>query len=274
MEQAFSVVDRNGVKLISVDCINRTGVYQAYYSTGFGGVSDMPYGCTMNLSLFKRCKNDTWENAHQNFWIFAQACGFELSRMSLNCEVHGNHVVHVSKATLPADVFDRDAYNDADGQVTTDRDIALFAYAADCVTIMMVDPIHGVSGTVHAGWRNSINGTIPNFVNAFCEAGGDVAHAIAAIGPAISKHHYKVDESRAAFFFALDLGAYLFKNAGQQSWQIDLPGIDRELLIREGLAGDNVHIAPWCTYENELCLPSYSRDGGLNATLGGILFSC
>ncbi len=45
------LLDRQGYKVISVDCINRLGNYNAYYSTGFGGISKMPGGCSMNLAM-------------------------------------------------------------------------------------------------------------------------------------------------------------------------------------------------------------------------------
>lgn len=268
--KAFSLTERNGVKLISADCINATGKYRAYYSTGFGGVSDMPYGCTMNLSIFKDCVNDTFDNVRRNFALFADACGFPLNRISIVHEVHGNRILHTDLSTVPRDVFDRELCLDADGQVTTSRDIALFAYAADCVTILMADPVHEVSGTVHCGWRNSVNETIPRFAAAFREAGGDPGTAVAALGPAICPKHFTVDEAAAEQFFAIGLGSFLKEN--NRRWNIDLPAIDRELLLREGLKSENVHIAPWCTYENELRLPSYERDHRLNASLGGVLF--
>lgn len=273
MNSGFSVIDVNGIKLISVDCINRTGKFKAYYSTGIGGASDMPGNFTMNLSMFKRCANDTFEKVMTNFQLFADCCGFPIESISLHREVHENRTVAVSREDLPDDVFDRSAYEEADGQVTSDDRVSLFVYAGDCCTIMMADPQSGVFGTVHCGWKNSVNGTIPEFVRMFREQGGDVGSAIAAIGPSICREHYDLDMKSAEQFYKLGFGPDLEYDIEKNRWKVDLPAINRKLLQTEGVPEDSIYTAPWCTYEGgELCLPSYRRDKGLNGMMGGVIF--
>ncbi len=273
MNKDFSVIDRNGVRLISVDCINRLGNYRAYYSTGFGGVSDMPGRFSMNLSLFKKCENDTFENVRENFRRFCAACGFSPERLSLNREVHKPGMRIVSSSDLPADLFDRSAYGEADGQVTADQNVALFVYAADCCTVLMVDPVREVTGTTHCGWRNSVNGTIPAFTSAFEACGGSVKDAVAVIGPSICRNHYNVDAEAAGRFTALGFSSLLGEKNEHGRYPIDLAEIDRQLLLRQGLREDHISVMPWCTWEaDELRLPSYRRDLGKNGMFGGVIF--
>ena len=273
MNADFSVIEKNGVLLISADCLNKLGPYRAYYSTGFGGVSDMPGGCTMNLSMFKRCSNDTFENVKRNFEIFAEACGFPLNRISLHREVHEPGMTLVTAADLPEDIFDRSKYGESDGQVTADPAVALFVYAADCCTVMLADPVHEVSGTTHCGWRNSTNGTIPAFLDVFRRAGGSPECAEAVIGPSICKDHYSIDEEAAALFRGDGFADALGPRNEQGRYPVDLPEINRRLLMREGIAPEHIHVMPWCTWEAaDLRLPSYRRDNGLNAMLGGVLY--
>lgn len=269
----FSIIDRNGVKLISVDCINRLGNYRAYYSTGFGGVSDMPGGCSMNLSMFKACRNDTFDHVKENFRIFSEACGFPLARISLHRETHAPNVAVVSASRIPEDIFDRCSYGEADGQVTADKSVALFVYAADCCTIMLVDPVHEVSGTTHCGWRNSINGTISSFVSAFQRCGGDLGSSIAVLGPSICRDHYSIDEEAAGRFREQGFGLQIGQKNSQDRFPVDLAEINRIQLQKQGLDKDQIHVMPWCTWEETvLRLPSYRRDHGMNAMLGGVLF--
>ena len=271
----FSIIERKGVRLISVDCINRLGNYRAFYSTGFGGVSDMPGGCTMNLSMFKNCRNDTFENVRRNFEIFADACGFPLNHLSLNREVHEPHARIMSLSDLPEDIFDRTKYPEADIQVTADPDVALFVYAADCCTIMLVDPLHEVSGTAHCGWRNSLNGTLETLVSTFISCGGSLSGAEAVIGPSICMNHYSLDADAARLFSEAGFGNELGPRNSQDRFPVDLREVNRKILIRQGLDPSRIHIMPWCTWEaSDLRLPSYRRDGGLNAMSGGILFRC
>lgn len=270
----FSIVERNGVKLISVDCIRQTGKYEAYYSTGYGGVSNVPGHCSMNLSLFKNFSCDTFENVRKNFALFAEACKVQLSTMSLNKEVHGNHIVKVDKNTLPEDFFDRSLYIEADGQVTDDPDVSLFVYAADCPTIMIVDPVNSISGVTHCGWRNSANGTIKSFITKFKEIGGKIENAIVAMGPSICSKHYDVTYDAACMFFQLGFSDFLKYKSENNKWAINLSGINQALIEQEGIKNSQIHIAPWCNYcDQELFLPSHRRDGNENASFGGVLLS-
>lgn len=270
---SFSIISCGDVRLISVDCINQATDYRAYYSTGFGGVSDMPGGCSMNLSMFKKCPNDNFENVKENFRIFADACGFDLHSMSLHREVHESHVAVVVKEDLPTDPFDREQYTAADGQVTRDQDIALFVYSGDCSTFLLVDPINRVHAATHCGWRNSLNGTLQNFIFQFMLQGGELKNATIVQGPGISKYYYDVDEQAAAIFFARGYADCLERNETNGRWFIDLAAINEKQLISLGFSKEQIHTAPYCTSSStDLRLPSYRRDKGSNANMGGVIF--
>lgn len=273
MSADFSIVERNGIKLISVDCINRLGNYHAYYSTGFGGVSDLPGNCSMNLSMFKRMENESFDNVKKNFRLFADACGFPLSCISLHRETHQPIVTVMHRKDIPDDVFDRTQYRESDGQVTADPSVALFVYAADCCTIMLVDPVHEVSGTTHCGWRNSVNGTIPAFVSAFRQCGGSTDAAVAVIGPSICSKHYSIDHEAAEQFIDMGFLPQLSAPNEDGRFPVDLPAVNNIQLQQNGLHPSRIHIMPWCTWEaTDLRLPSYRRDGGQNAMFGGVLY--
>lgn len=273
MSRDFSIVERKGIKLISVDCINRLGNYHAYYSTGFGGVSDLPGNCTMNLSMFKRFKDESFDNVKQNFALFADACGFPLSCISLHRETHKPTMTFMHRKNIPDDIFDRTKYEESDGQVTADKTVALFVYAADCCTIMLVDPVHEVSGTTHCGWRNSANGTIPSFISAFKQCGGSLECAVAVIGPSICSKHYNVDQETAKLFIDKGFASQLSAPNEDGRFPIDLPAINRIQLQQSGMQSTQIYNMPWCTWEaTNLRLPSHRRDGEMNAMFGGILY--
>ena len=44
---------------------------------------------------------------------------------------------------------------DLDGLLTRKRGIGLFWAVADCTTMLMLDPVHGAIGVIHAGWRGT-----------------------------------------------------------------------------------------------------------------------
>jgi len=72
---------------------------------------------------------------------------------------------------------------------------------ADCVPLLLVDPVHRAITAVHAGWRGTVAGIAKSAVAALGEQFGSRAGELhAAIGPAIGKCCYEVGAEVAAQF--------------------------------------------------------------------------
>lgn len=89
----------------------------------------------------------------------------------------------------------------ADGVITDRKGITLSMRFADCVPIMLVDPLNRAVGMVHAGWQGTLRGVASAAVQQMIsEFGSDPSTLLAGIGPAIRQHHYPVgDEVVDAF---------------------------------------------------------------------------
>lgn len=81
---------------------------------------------------------------------------------------------------------------DVDILVTTRSDIGLMALAADCVPLALIDPVAGVAGAVHSGWRGIAAGTAIAAVSAMAELGARPADITAHLGAAICPRCYEV----------------------------------------------------------------------------------
>ena len=66
--------------------------------------------------------------------------------------VHGTEAVRVEQPRGEAE------YRKADILLTDHPEITLFMRYADCVPIMLVDPVRRVIGLAHAGWMGTVNG--------------------------------------------------------------------------------------------------------------------
>ena len=82
---------------------------------------------------------------------------------------------------------------DADAIVTGSEGLALSILTADCVPILLVDPVTRTAAAVHAGWRGTVAGivarTVARMVRSFRV---DAANLRAALGPAIGDCCYEV----------------------------------------------------------------------------------
>ena len=273
MNKGFSLVIRNGVPLISADCINSTGMFSAYYATGHGGVSEVGDGCSMNLNIFKN--NDSRENARQNFDIFATAAGVPGGSRDfvLQHECHSNNAVFVDANNLKADIFDRTAYAaGADSQLTEDS-LPLFVYASDCPTILLCDTATGLYGTIHCGWKNCLNGTIANWFDLFRKKCGNESALICAVGPSMCQDCFEVDEDVRELFLQYDKDYGQFMYCKGVKTHIDLGAVITHQLTGQGVKEENIYLCGICNKcHTEYALPSYRRSKGKNAVTGGVVW--
>lgn len=140
--------------------------------------------------------------------------------------------------------------------VTTTPDIGLVALAADCVPIALVDPVAGVAGAVHAGWRGVSEDTAGAAVAAMVEAGAHPQDIVAHLGPAICAQCYEVSGDVRDEVAAVAPQAWATTREGTPA--VALHPAVAEQLRRAGVT--TITSDPACTAESE-DLFSYRRDG-------------
>ena len=121
-------------------------------STRVGGVSRPPLG--MNLS-FK--VGDLPEHVVRNRAIFFGGLGLSLARLAIPGQVHG---AEVRRAGAPGE------FPDCDALISNVPNVFLCVSTADCVPILLLDPVRRAVGAVHAGWRGTVAKIIPAAVHA------------------------------------------------------------------------------------------------------------
>jgi purine-nucleoside/S-methyl-5'-thioadenosine phosphorylase / adenosine deaminase len=127
---------------------------------------------------------------------------------------------------------------------------------ADCIPVLIVDPLNRAVAAVHAGWRGAVQKiaalAIAEMQRKFSSRAEDL-HA--AIGPGIGKCCYEVGPGVAAQFreYAPAVGdltrpAYL-----------DLPAINQRQIADSGVPSSHIYTAGLCTRCNQE-FHSYRRD--------------
>jgi len=92
----------------------------------------------------------------------------------------------------------------------TDRaGVLLGIAAADCVPILVVDPVSGRIGAAHAGWQGTRLRVAQTLVRALVGAGSRASAIVASIGPSIGPCCYTIDGARADLVQASGQGAYV-----------------------------------------------------------------
>jgi len=159
----------------------------------------------------------------------------------------------------------------ADIILTNKPEVTLFMRYADCVPILLFDPIKKAIGLAHAGWRGAVQKVVAKAVEAMqAEYGSHPADLVACIGPAICTDHYEVgsdvvEEVRAAF----GKNAMSLLPTINGSTHFDLVGANCLSLQQAGV--HQIESADLCTASNTEDWFSHRASGGRTGRFGVLL---
>ncbi|MBT1177776.1 laccase domain-containing protein [Bifidobacterium callimiconis] len=175
------------------------------YTTRLGGVST---GDWAGLNLGGRGGDDPAHVAANR-----QALADELGvKLSLIGQVHSGLAVDADELWEENAPYGFDASGtalpdgtearrvEADGQVTSQRGVALGMFAADCLPVLFADPESGVIGAAHCGRRGLQRGVIGATVDLMVAKGAKRESIVATLGPCICGECYEVGEEIAEDF--------------------------------------------------------------------------
>ncbi len=179
----------------------------------------------------------------------AAAFGAGLGDLVFTRQVHGAGVRIVGEADRGSGARSPDdaiaSAGGADALVTASPAVVLAILTADCVPIVLHDPVAGVLACVHAGWRGTVAGVAAAAVAAMRGLGTRPADVVAAIGPAIGADRYQVGpDVRAAVSRSFGPAAPGFIRPDPSApgrWLLDLPYANRQALREAGVPGPQIH---------------------------------
>ncbi len=223
--------------------------------TASGGSSRWPYAWA-NLGSHV---GDDPAAVVANRRALAQALGVPPSAMTF---MHPDHGRGVAAVNVPTGVVPGAEIMSVDALVTSTPGIGLVALAADCVPVILVDPVAGVVAAVHSGWRGLALDVVGAAVGEMVATGATATDIRAHLGPAICGACYPVPAERAEEVARVRPEAVTAAPDGQ-------PALD----LRAGLVarlvelGATTALVGGCTAE-DADLYSHRRDG-LTGRQGG-----
>jgi YfiH family protein len=208
-------------------------------------VSSGPYA-TLNLSL---SVGDDPAHVLENRRRLAAALGASPGDFVFARQVHGAGVRIVGPADRGRGAFTLDdAVPDTDALVTTSPDVVLAILTADCVPIVLHDPVAGVLACVHAGWRGTVARVPTAAVAAMHSLGSRPSDIVAGVGPAAAPARYQVGpDVHQAVTQAFGPAAATFLRpdpAAPGRWLLDLWSATRHVLREAGLPDPQIHTTP------------------------------
>ena len=214
------------------------------FSTRLGGVSE-GYLDSLNLGCHR---GDKPENLRENYRRFGAATGTDTTRIIMANQVHRDDVRVVTQADIKADLLDETPF-EADALVTDIPGVTLAVFSADCIPILLFDPVQPVVAACHAGWRGTALAIARRTVETMVDHYGcHLENIRAAIGPGIGGCCFETDgDVPEAMMEKLGELARPHIEARGEKYHVDLKPIDRDILLRAGLRPDHVEVCQECT---------------------------
>lgn len=141
-----------------------------------------------------------------------------------------------------------------DSLVTNVPGIALGVRTADCVPILIYDPIKKVIAAVHAGWRGAAEHIAKKTLSVMQDSfNTKLSDCVVAVGPAIGECCFEVGQEVIDRFSSSSVGG---------GTHLDLPAAIISELMDDGVKRDKIDWLKICTScEKESCF-SHRRDKG------------
>jgi polyphenol oxidase len=215
------------------------------FTDRWGGVSAVPYE---ELNLGGAVGDDS-DAVLTNRELAAESLGLDPGQVVWMNQVHGADVAVVDGPWGTEPVAEVDAI------VTARRGLALAVLTADCVPVLLADPVAGIAAAAHAGRPGMIAGVVPATLRAMTDLGAEPSRIVARTGPAVCGRCYEVPEAMRAEVAAVEPGAYAETSWGTPAVDV-AAGVHAQL---ERLGVRDREQSPVCTRESGDHF-SYRRD--------------
>ena len=197
-----------------------------------------------------------YSNMPENKAKLAEVLALKTNQMVFPDQTHSSCVAAIQEVP-DAVILETDAL------VTNQSGLCLCVQTADCVPVLLFDPVAKVIAAIHAGWRGTVGGIVANAVSKMTTNYGALPeNIVAAIGPSISPEIYEVgDEVVAAARKSIpNVETTLHKN-GKGNSHFNLWEANRQMLLKSGVVQQNIQILGACSFSEAEKYYSARREG-------------
>jgi polyphenol oxidase len=228
---------KQGLRYYQFDIFKGYPIFHAVL-TRHGGFSQKPYD-TLNTG---GTVGDDPKAVLVNHQRIYEVLGYDYQSRFDVWQVHGTDIVCTDSPRNPTLPFTQ-----ADGILTANPSVSLFMRFADCVPILLHDPVKKVIGIVHAGWQGTsqkIGKIAVEMMQACYDSVPD--NLLAAIGPSICQGCYEVGpEVLQSFTQSLGRKAQEYFKTDGTHFYLDLWAANQDILRMAGV--HQIEVSGICT---------------------------
>ncbi len=185
---------------------------------------------------------DNIEKILENRDYFKNSFNKSLKFVTLK-QVHSDKIINIDKYEIINGWVELPI--EADGMVTTKRNIVLNILTADCLAIIAIDKRKNIIGAAHAGWRGTKLEISKKLIVNMQKLGAKIEDIKCAISPGICLNCYEVGQEVVDEFKDYPKS---IKKKSNGKYLFDNRLVNIEQLISIGINKENIEIANFCTY--------------------------
>lgn len=251
----------NGLQILKMENIEYSGIHPMFFSR-HGGVSSAPWA-TLNLG---GTVGDDPQNVRENRTrVFNAICRKETDAFDV-WQVHSDTIIYTNQPRRGNEL------QQADAIITDEPGLILFMRFADCVPIMIMDPIRGIISIIHSGWPGTVKRIAEKTARKLItQYHCNPADLRAVIGPSICVNHYPVgqdviDEVESGL---PEISRQVLTKRKEQTY-FDLWKANEYLLRETGI--EQIELSGICTAENPLDWFSHRGEHGKTGRFGAVIY--
>ena len=233
----------------------------------------MAFFTTRDLPLKSGERDDLIEEVEANKKLICEGFNIPEENLIIPIQTHSDNIkIILTPHPLTLSPYHLD---NVDALITNQPNIALALNFADCVPIILYDPIQKVVAIAHAGWRGTAakiaSKTVEKMIENFAVKPQDI---IALIGPCISKCCFEVKEEVAERLLQTTSGwrdgnPALRDLTPHSSLNIDLKKINELQLLASGVI--KIDLCEYCTCCDSELFFSYRKENGKTARHSAVI---
>lgn len=232
-----------------------------FSTTRKGGISEGEY-TSLNLGIYA---GDNPEYVEKNRQILADIVDIDIDNLYFPYQTHDSNICIINHDFLQmGDLEKYQSLYGIDALITDQQNICIGISTADCVPVLLYDPIQSICAAVHSGWRGTVKRIVQKTINRMMNTFNcNPSDLIAGIAPCISPGCFEVGAEVVRSFKDADfvIEDISFVNEETKKYHTNLWEANKILLVESGMKEENIEIAKMCTYSNSEVFFSARRQG-------------
>lgn len=213
----------------------------------------------LNLKITGREGSEALQAAYREA---LEGLGFSHAKMYTMQQVHSTTVEVVDMRVAGEDLGFATRIGPMDGMMSNFPGVLLSSGYADCVPLLLFDPVKKAQANLHSGWRGSLNGILTVALEKMqSRYGSKPEELLLGIGPHIGREDFFVQEDVASQFQARYPALEgLVRQVSSTHALVDLELLLRHQALTAGLLPEHLYSSGLSTVAETDLLHSFRRD--------------